>query len=250
MKKPIYHHLPNTITMLSLVSGCTAIIFSFDPVLVHFAPWMVVFSALFDFMDGFTARMLKAYSELGKQLDSLADAVSFGVAPAMIAFQIIRQIILTQDASFSFTALSFQQFLMLLPALVFPVFSVLRLARFNLDSSQTLSFKGLPTPGSALVIVFLSLTYYGSSGSADNVYHTAWFFPITLLFLGYLMISPIRMLSLKFSTWNLRDNYLKYLLLLAGIVLVPFWGIPGCLYTLVAYLFLSLVFHFTAFPKS
>jgi CDP-diacylglycerol--serine O-phosphatidyltransferase len=246
MKKPIYHHLPNTITLLSLVTGCVAIILAFQPEYLPISPWLIVLSALFDFLDGFTARLLKAYSELGKQLDSLADVVSFGVAPGIISFQIIHQILLENYPDFNLIHLHPVYLLMIVPALLFPAFSALRLAIFNIDTTQRYSFRGLPTPGSALFVVFLALSFFNAEESSLKVLlHSHWFIPVCLLVLSYLMVSPLRMLSFKFANWNFRSNYLKYILLVAGFLLVIFLQVQGALLTLLLYLILSVVFHFT-----
>ncbi|MFN8208306.1 MAG: CDP-alcohol phosphatidyltransferase family protein [Bacteroidales bacterium] len=250
MKRPIYHHLPNTITLLSLVTGCVAIILAFQPAYLPVAPWLIVLCALLDFLDGFTARLLKAYSELGKQLDSLADVVSFGVAPGLIAFQVIQQNILAHDPGFSLLHATVLQYLMLIPALLFPAFSALRLGIFNLDTSQTYSFRGLPTPGSALFVVFLVLSFFNPSNSQrTGLLQSPWFIPACLLVLSYLMVSPLRMLSFKFANWSFRSNYLKYTLLVSGLLLLLFLRIQGALLTLLLYLLLSGIFHFSEKEK-
>jgi CDP-diacylglycerol---serine O-phosphatidyltransferase len=244
MSKPLHHHLPNTITSLSLVSGCCAIVLAFQPGYLAIAPWLIVLSAVLDFLDGFTARLLKAYSELGKQLDSLADVVSFGVSPGIISFQLIRQILVEHNPSFQLMNASGLEYLILAPALIFPVFSALRLAKFNIDNSQTYSFRGLPTPGSALVLAFLVLSYFHTESSFFIILlHSIWIFPLVLIILSYLMVSPLNMLSLKFSNGSIKDNYLKYLLILLALVLIPWLTITGCLLTLLGYLILSIVYH-------
>jgi CDP-diacylglycerol--serine O-phosphatidyltransferase len=246
MKKPLYHHLPNTITLLSLITGCIAIILAFQPEYLPIAPWLIVLSALFDFFDGFTARLLKAYSELGKQLDSLADVVSFGVAPGIISYQLVQQIILETHPDFNLFHPSLFFLLMMVPSLLFPAFSALRLAIFNIDTTQHYSFRGLPTPGSALFVVFLALSFFRPEESFLKVLlHSNWFIPTCLLVLSYLMVSPLRMLSFKFANWSFRSNYLKYILLIAGLFLVIFLQVQGALLTLLLYLILSVVFHFT-----
>ena len=139
----IYKHIPNTITMLNLVSGCIGISIALTGRLYE-ASYFIGIAALFDFLDGFTARLLNVRSEIGKQLDSLADVVSFGLLPGMIIFMMMMNSANLPDSGFlNQNPLPFLAFLI-------PVFSALRLAKFNLDTRQSNSFLGLPTPATAI----------------------------------------------------------------------------------------------------
>ncbi|MEY3679312.1 MAG: hypothetical protein RI924_1453 [Bacteroidota bacterium] len=131
-------HIPNTLTCLNLFSGCVGLVFAFENQLI-FAAYAIGISAMLDFFDGMTARLLKAYSEIGKELDSLADVVSFGVLPSLIIYQLFK------------TSTSVHAYLPYL-AFMIAVFSALRLAKFNVDTRQSEHFIGLPTPANALLI--------------------------------------------------------------------------------------------------
>jgi CDP-diacylglycerol--serine O-phosphatidyltransferase len=148
----IQKHIPNFITSLNLAAGFMAVIFAANDDLVA-ASYLILAAMIFDFMDGFSARLLKAYSDIGKELDSLADVVSFGVAPAMIIYKLIsvRGSLFTagSDATFSQTG---SLLLNIIPVLM-PVCAALRLAKFNIDTEQKTSFKGLPTPANALAVI-------------------------------------------------------------------------------------------------
>jgi CDP-diacylglycerol--serine O-phosphatidyltransferase len=154
-------HLPNFLTSLNLIAGFVAIIISFNPYTLAIAPYLVFAATIIDFLDGFTARILKAYSPLGKQLDSLADLVSFGIAPGIIAFQLVKISLDLQPINNQFLT----YFLLFLPALI-PLFSALRLAKFNIDERQTSSFIGLATPSSAVLISSVLLVFLCQTGLA------------------------------------------------------------------------------------
>ena len=137
----ILKYIPNTITCLNLASGCMAIVMAFEGHLQGAILWIMM-AAFFDFMDGLTARLLKAYSPLGKELDSLSDVVSFGVAPGMALYVLLRQAVASMGGGEGLAYLPYLAF-------VIPVFSGLRLAKFNLDERQTSSFIGMPVPAHA-----------------------------------------------------------------------------------------------------
>ena len=144
-------HIPNFITSLNLTSGFVAIIFAANGELV-IASWLILAAMIFDFLDGFSARLLKAYSEIGKELDSLADVVSFGVAPELlfISFSMSHLLqLVSMISGFESVKLTL---IMIIPAIM-PVCAALRLAIFNLDTTQTTTFKGLPTPANAIAVI-------------------------------------------------------------------------------------------------
>ena len=198
-------HIPNTITCLNLFSGCMSIVAAIGGDLRTAFIW-IVGAAIFDFMDGFAARLLKAYSPMGKELDSLSDVVSFGVAPGMILYSLFSQ------AAF---LMNLQGCLALLPfcAFVIPVFSGLRLAKFNIDERQTTSFIGLPVPAHGIILACLT---------------------------SYLLVSEIPMFSMKVKSVSWKGNECRYILLLAAILFIAFWGYLGIAGTIVLYFILSL----------
>lgn len=226
----IRKHIPNTITCLSLVSGCVASVMALHGQLLYALVWIVV-AAVFDFCDGFAARLLKAYSPMGKELDSLSDMVSFGFAPGMVVFWLLR------EASIGLPAGSWSGYIPYL-AFVIPVFSGLRLAKFNIDDRQATSFIGLPVPAHAL--------FWGSAGySLQPVVHVNEpvfiILTIAVAFLSsYLLVSEIPMFSLKVKSLAWRGNEVRYLLVAGAIVFVALWGCLGLAGTIVLYIVLSI----------
>ncbi|MGE5420059.1 MAG: CDP-alcohol phosphatidyltransferase family protein, partial [Chloroflexota bacterium] len=178
---------------------------------------------VFDYLDGFSARLLKAYSELGKELDSLADCVSFGVAPAMIIFHLLGNTV-SPDALILVNEAPANSLIMFMPVIM-PVCAALRLAKFNLDPTQSTIFKGMPTPANAIAVISLifAVNYSDSAFLKSFVSSPAWLLAYTLV-LSLLMVSSIPLLSLKIKNLVLKGNEGRYLL----IVMVLFcWAIFG-----------------------
>src|SRR5690554_5572160 len=229
-------HIPNFITSLNLFSGCIGTIFAFNGDLKT-AAFFVILSAVFDFFDGFVARLLNVKSGIGKELDSLADMISFGFLPGMVMFQLITQS-LNQTSSFTDTGLiSYLPYL----AFVITVFSALRLAKFNIDTRQTVDFRGLNTPTNALFIVSLAFVKEGYPALIGS---TTLLLVITFL-MSYLLIAEFRLFSLKFSSTKWADNQYKFIfLILSGLLILTmqFVAIP---IILVLYIGLSYL-HFNS----
>ncbi len=207
-------HFPNLITSLNLVSGFIAIIFAARGDIIS-ASWLIAAAMVFDYLDGFSARLLNAYSDLGKELDSLADLVSFGVAPAVIIFQLTGSIIspdtmilLHDDPGISV--------IMFLPAIM-PVCAALRLARFNLDDSQSTVFSGLPTPANAIAVIALifGMNFTDSAFLKAFAGSMFWLLVFTVI-LSLLMVSRVPLLSLKIRSLAFKGNEGRYLL--AGLI--------------------------------
>ena len=229
----IKKHIPNSITCLNLLCGCIACMFAFkgynEAQYVYLAAMLMCAAAVFDFMDGFAARLLHAYSPMGKELDSLADLISFGFAPGVIAMQLANYILSPEQAQMWHSHIPYIAFLI-------PVFAGLRLAKFNVDTRQTTSFIGLPVPANALFwIGFYALVEKYSW--AECIY--LWI-AMVLLF-SYLMVSEIPMFSLKFANLKLKENYLRYILILGTILFVVFLGFAGLAPTILFYIILSFV---------
>lgn len=224
-------HIPNIITSMNLFSGCIAIVMAFEGAFLWVVFW-VILAAVFDFFDGMAARLLNAPSKIGKELDSLADVVSFGVAPATAVFILLRD--LTSNSQ-SFTSIQ-----LYLPYFVFiiPVFSALRLAKFNLDERQTTSFFGLPTPANALF--WISYVYGITSFSiTDNI-----LIIMTLglsLILSLLMVAEIPMFSFKLNNLKIKDNEKPLILIICAITFVSFYGVIGLAFTILTYIAISVV---------
>jgi len=220
-------YIPNSITCLSLASGCIAVVMALGGNLLWATVWIII-AAVFDFLDGFAARLLKAYSPMGKELDSLSDMVSFGVAPGMMVFWVLR------EASLGLPLGEYIPYL----AFVIPVFSGLRLARFNIDERQTTSFIGLNVPAHALF-------WASASYSALPIIHVheGLFVAVTVLLAigsSLLLVSEIPMFSLKVKSLAWKGNELRYILAIGGILFVSLWGFLGIAGTIILYIVLSI----------
>lgn len=224
----IRKHIPNTITCMSLVSGCIATVVALQGNLLWAAIWIII-AAVFDFMDGFAARLLKAYSPMGKELDSLSDMVSFGVAPGMIVFWMLSQ-----------ASLSLGEIGRYIPYLAFviPAFSGLRLAKFNIDERQTTSFIGMPVPANAL---FWASAGYSLAPLAQA--NPVLFIVVTLavaLATSLLLVSEIPMFSLKIKSVAWKGNERRYILVGCAVLFVALFGMLGIAGTILLYVLLSI----------
>lgn len=210
-------HTPNFITSLNLVCGFIAIIFAANGNLIG-ASWLVFAAMIFDFLDGFSARLLKAYSPVGKELDSLADVVSFGVAPGIIIYQLLKNS-LSLNTPVNFDSDVLKNIMILLIAAIMPVCGAIRLAIFNLDSTQTTSFKGLPIPANALTVISLVFAGHYSQSQLIVSFTSSPFLIILLtIILSLLMVSRIPLFSLKVTNLRLKGNEGRYILL--GLILI------------------------------
>jgi len=225
--RAITKHIPNFITCLNLFSGCIACVMAFDGNFLMAAVFIYI-AAVLDFLDGLMARALKAYSEIGKQLDSLADMVSFGLAPGMIMFSLLARIFFYKGAP------DFAEYIPYI-AFVIPVFSALRLAKFNIDDRQTTSFIGLPTPANAIFWASLAcclpsflLQYYGI------------FLILFILVFSYLLVSELPMFSLKFKNLKWGDNAIRFIFIALSALLLVF-GIENLYLVIVLYIIMSLI---------
>lgn len=246
--------IPNLFTLLNLVAGCLAIVcimqsgvsISVDasgenlvaiPERIHFASIFIAAAALVDFLDGFIARILKVPSELGKQLDSLADTVSFGVAPGLIAYQFLRLSFAQQPDGLDVSML------WLLPAFILPCAGAYRLARFNIDTQQSHGFKGVPIPAAGLLFASFPLIYwYSGNEFLIRLLLNKWFWYASILVVSYLMVSKLPMLALKFSHPGLKK--LLPFLLVAAVAIVGgiSFGWLAVPLAFIAYVILSLAF--------
>lgn len=213
-----------------MLSGCIAIVMAFHGAFIWVVFW-VILAAIFDFFDGMAARLLNAYSDIGKELDSLADVVSFGVAPAVAVFILLRDYTL-----YSESFVSIQPYIPYF-AFIIPVFSALRLAKFNIDERQTSSFIGLPTPANALF--WISYVYGIQKCSAES--NVALYLTIVLIVaLSLLMVSEIPMFSFKLTNVKIKSNEKPIILILCAIAFVSLWGIAGLAWTVIAYIAISM----------
>ena len=232
-------HIPNFITSLNLVSGFISILYALNGNQAA-ASWLILAAMAFDFLDGFSARLLKAYSPMGKELDSLADIVSFGAAPAILIYNLLAES-LSLPADAINNADGFLTILILLSPVIMPVCAGLRLAKFNIDETQVSSFKGLPAPANAMAVIGVVIgAEYSDSALINSITGSAFALVIITLVLSLLMVSRIPMFSLKFSHLRFRGNEERYILVvLAGAALIVF-GFAGAALIIPLYVIISL----------
>ncbi|HQV56273.1 MAG TPA: CDP-diacylglycerol--serine O-phosphatidyltransferase [Chitinophagaceae bacterium] len=247
-------NIPNLFTLLNLFFGCIAIVYTLQngivitadaegallldiPEKIWMASLFIGLAAVVDFLDGFVARLFNASSEMGKQLDSLADVVSFGVAPGMIIYQFLRLSFAQGEGGID------TSILWLAPAFILPCAAAWRLARFNLDNSQSFSFKGMPVPAVGIFVASLPLIYWNVNEAwIQELLLNKWFLFALVAVLSWLMVSNLPLMALKFKDYSIKNNLPKLLLLIIAVVafvLVKWLAIP---ITVLAYVLLSLLF--------
>lgn len=244
--------IPNLFTLLNLLFGCLAIvcimqsglILSVDaggenlvaiPERISWASMFIGLAALIDFLDGFIARLLKVSSELGKQLDSLADTVSFGVAPGLIAYQFLRLSYAQQPGGLDINSL------WLLPAFIIPCAGAYRLARFNIDPDQGHNFKGVPIPAAGLLVASFPLVYwYSNNARIIELLLNKWFWYATIAIVSYLMVSKLPMIALKFTQFTVKKGIPFLILALIALTAGLSFGWLAVPITFIAYVILSL----------
>ena len=256
--KTFKRHIPNGLTSLNLLSGSIAILFALEGnYTVTF--WLVMIAAIFDFLDGFAARLLKVISPFGKVMDSLADMVSFGVVPAMVMFVMIKN-------SLACTAtLCGNNLLLLLPyaAFLIAVCSGLRLAKFHVDERQTDAFIGLPTPANAILITSLAMASHGLPEVVIEKLSCPYTLVGITVLLSFLLVAEIPMFSLKFHPttkqllfaaicnrkgflempYRLRNNLLRYIFIFMSLILIILWQIRAIPVIVIMYILISVFFY-------
>ncbi len=247
-------HIPNLFTLLNLFFGCLAIVCILQngiaiqyneqggqyvdiPEKIWLASLFIAIAAVIDFLDGFVARMFNASSEMGKQLDSLADAVTFGVAPSMIFYQFLRLSFSREENGIEVSML------WLVPAFIFAAAGAYRLARFNIDNSQQYGFKGVPIPAAGLLVASLPLIYWHSSTDViTNLLLNKLFLYFLIFLLSWLMVSKLPLMALKFKDFSIKNNLPKIILLVITLVaafLLQWLAVPV---VFIAYIILSLLY--------
>lgn len=218
-------HIPNAITCCNLISGCLSIMFTFSwmPVM---ASIMIFAAGLFDFLDGFTARLLKAHSPIGGDLDSLSDVVSFGVAPGFIMYQLMG-------------GMWFGCFAFLLP-----VFAAIRLAKFNVDTRQTTSFIGLPTPPMAIFMASLPLAMWQLGVLGQPVLNPYLCLGVVILF-SVMMVCNLPFFSFKMKSVTWKGNEIRWIFLIIAIVGFAVFQFVALPFILLAYVLMSVLFYRT-----
>lgn len=249
--------IPNLFTLLNLVFGCLAIVYTMQsgiiivnnpntgqqlldiPEKIQMASLFIGLAAVVDFLDGFVARLFNATSPMGKQLDSLADVVSFGVAPGIILYQFLKLAVAKEENGLDASVI------WLLPAFLIPAGAAWRLAKFNIATDQDYSFKGVPTPAIGLLIASLPLIYW----SADqqqwliDLLTNKWILILFAVLMVVLMVSNIPIMGFKFKDYSVKNNWPKYLLVGLGIVaiLILKWVAVPAIF--IAYVLISLLFQ-------
>ena len=229
MKKRVKKHLPNAITCANLFSGCVGIVFAFQGNSIV-AAYALFLAAIFDFFDGFASRVLQSFSGIGKDLDSLADMVSFGVLPSVILYELFLQ---TKPLPGVGIYLNFIAFLI-------PVFSALRLAKFNTDTRQAEIFIGLPTPANAILIASLPLIIDQLPNLSVYILNPYVLSVFTAVMCA-LLVAEMPLLSLKFKSRDFNKNIYRYLLLLFSAILVLFFKFAAVPVVIFIYILLSVI---------
>ena len=223
-------HIPNFITSLNLASGFMASIYALEGDLIT-ASWLIVAAMVFDFLDGFSARILRAYSDIGKELDSLADIVSFGVAPALIIYRLIDRSLSPDISS-----------VVLFSVVIMPVCAALRLAKFNIDETQTKSFKGLPTPANALAVISVVIAaHYGEPGILTKFTGSVLALVLFTVILSLLMVTRLPLLSLKTNHAKFKGNEGRYVLILMSAAAFALLGLKAAPLIIPLYIIASLL---------
>jgi CDP-diacylglycerol---serine O-phosphatidyltransferase len=248
--------IPNIFTLFNLFFGCIAIVLTLQtetvilysndeftnsfniPEKLAFAAFFIFASAVVDFLDGFVARLFNVCSEMGKQLDSLADVVSFGVAPGVILYQLLRISWMREQNGLDIPII------WLLPAFILSCAAAYRLAIFNLDTAQHFTFKGVPTPGIGLLIASFPLMLHYGGGLIDinQWLINKWILYALIVILSWLMVSNLPILSLKFKDYTLKNNLPKVILLVVALISIPILHWLAIPVIFIAYIILSLLF--------
>lgn len=248
--------IPNIFTLMNLFLGCIAIMYTLQtetisiyvgndlsthyniPERLTVAAYFIFAAAVVDFLDGFVARLLNATSEMGKQLDSLSDVVSFGVAPSMILYQLLRTSFIKEETGLETSIIT------LFPAFIVACAGAYRLARFNIDTTQVYGFKGVPIPAAGLLIAsFPLILHFGNSWvDAGDWLTNKWVLYVIILIISWLMVSSLPLMALKFKDYTLKNNLPKVILLVIAVVaavLLKWLAVPV---VFIAYIILSLLY--------
>lgn len=247
-------HIPNIFTLLNLFFGGMAIIFALqtDTVIIYidqhynssfnipekltWASICILIAALIDFLDGFVARLLNATSELGKQLDSLSDVVSFGVAPAVIIYQLLRFSFAREENGLDVSLFA------LMPALIIAMAAAYRLGKFNIATDQTLSFKGVPVPAIGILIAsFPLILHFNSLPGINHVIMNKWFLYGCIIAVSYLMVSNLPIMSLKLPDYTFKNNIPIIILLVVAVLAALFLHWVAVPVVFIVYILISII---------
>jgi CDP-diacylglycerol---serine O-phosphatidyltransferase len=265
---PLFKNIPNFFTLLNLIFGCIAIVLilqvgqsivimntdtgAYDPFFPERLAWgsfFIFLAAVVDFLDGFVARLFKATSKMGEQLDSLSDLVSFGVAPGMILYQLLRLSYAQEEGGLD------TSFISLLPAFIFTAAAAWRLAKFNISTDQSNSFRGVPTPAAGLLIASFPLIIWYEYFGMQQLFINKWFLYGVIVLVSYLMVSNLPLMALKFKDFTYKHNAGRFILVALSAVVVVVLAVTKNLWLswpiiFVLYVLLSLVYKEPVTVKS
>ena len=242
-KDNIFFWVPNAITSMNLVCGSLSVFFAVDGQL-GLAAIFIFAAAIFDFLDGFAARLLKAYSAIGKELDSLADLVSFGLAPAAIVFTMLELTLFGQNQHIQDIDANWSQWITLLTSLAIPVAGAFRLAKFNTDDRQSEQFLGMPIPANAIFFASLALMLVlGNQSIAEPIILNKYTLLASIFTCSFLMVSELPMFNLKFKNLKLKENALRYVFLGVTLLMLVFLQIYALPLIIIWYVILSGISH-------
>jgi CDP-diacylglycerol---serine O-phosphatidyltransferase len=228
-------HIPNALTCGNLFCGCIASVLIFRNHL-DIAAYLIVIAAFFDLLDGMVARKVKSNPAFGKELDSLADVVSFGFVPGAMMFKLLQ----ISDLELYFNSENLIRFIEFLPFII-TIFSALRLAKFNIDTRQSTSFIGLPTPANTLFVISLPLIIKQFPGRYDDLIINPYFILIISVLGSAMMVSNIPLFSMKFKTLDVKENIFQYSLMIIALILFPVFLFAAIPVIIILYILLSII---------
>ncbi len=227
----IKKHIPNTLTLANLLCGCLAIIEVVQNKSIENACILMVIALVCDFFDGFIARLFKVSSPIGKELDSLADVVTFGVLPSFMVYFMMQK-----HANFSPNTAYI--------AFLIALFSALRLAKFNIDTRQSDSFIGVPTPANAILIASIALNLeYNSIDFLTNLFRNQYFTIGTTFILSYLLVAELPLFAFKFKNFKWKGNEIRFLFIIASLLLLLTFKLTALPWVVIGYILVSLFIH-------
>ncbi len=239
----VIKQIPNFITSLNLVSGSLAIFFAIDGHLT-LAGIFICFAAVLDFADGLAARILNAYSDLGRQLDSLADVISFGLAPAAVLFTLLELSMFNINQPIHFIAGRWDQWLILFSVFLMPVFGAIRLARFNIADSDSSFFRGMPIPSNGLFWAAMGfLIETQNHPQLFSLFYSTRSLFLLGLFTSGLMIISMPMFSFKMKNFSFKENWYRYAFILIAVILFLVFKVAGLALAVLIYVLLNIVFY-------
>ncbi|MEN8136887.1 MAG: CDP-alcohol phosphatidyltransferase family protein [Bacteroidota bacterium] len=239
-------HIPNILTLGNLFSGLMAVLLILNGYYV-WAGAFVFLGAFFDFFDGMIARLLGVSGELGKQMDSLADMVSFGVVPGMAMFEMLK--LANNDvadvvfySNENLNILLHSDTVYALPGFLITLFSALRLAKFNIDTRQTSSFIGVPTPAITLFVLSIFLiSVLKQDEMIENMVATPWVLYLITVLASYALVAELPLFAMKFKVWNWQDNKIRWIFVAISLVLISVFQLVAIPYIIIVYILLSVV---------